>query len=130
MATCVFRSPQSKPKSQNRKPQITKLLIDTNSRQKGKYLVSSAASGWWCWSSPRLKLGGTAGPLFVDRMVHSVGSLQEAQHHRHKDRDTHSPSLTHMHTHVCLYMHSQTHTQKTITFLCFYECFINHVNGS
>ena len=115
-----------------RKPQNTKLFIETNSEQEGKYLVSSAANGRRCWSSPRLKWGGTAGPLFGDRMVHSVGSLQEAQHHRHKNTHTHilrlyTHACTHTYMFACTCMH--THT-KTITFLCFYECFINHVNGS
>lgn len=31
------------------------------------------------------------------------------------------------HTHQCAHTHTQ---RETITFLCFYECFINHVNGS
>lgn len=114
-----------------RKPQNTKLFIETNSEQEGKYLVSSAANGRRCWSSPRLKWGGTAGPLFLNRMVHSVGSLQEAQHHRHKH--THILALSHMHEHTHTHVFARTcmdtHT-KTITFLCFYECFINHVNGS
>lgn len=35
-----------------RKSQNTKLFIETNSEQKGKYLVSSAANSRRCWSSP------------------------------------------------------------------------------
>ncbi len=59
------------------------------------------------------------------------------------DTSTHTFSLSR--THACLHTHTHTHTHthihmfagtcmhthtKTITFLCFYECFINHVNGS
>lgn len=106
-----------------RKPQNTKLFIETNSEQEGKYLVSSTANGRRRWSSPRLKWGGTAGPLFSDRMVHSVGSLQEAQHHRHKH--THSLSLSHMHahihtnthTHVCPHLHGHSHKNHNIPLL-------------
>lgn len=38
-----------------RKPQNTKLFIETNSDPEGKYLVSSAANSRRCWSSPWLK---------------------------------------------------------------------------
>lgn len=103
------------------KPHNTKLFIETNSEQEGKYLVSSVASGRRCWRSPRLKWGGTAGLLCSDRMVHSVGSLQEAQHHRHKHTHTHSPSLTHActhtHTHVCLHIHGHSHKNHNIPLL-------------
>ena len=81
--------------------------------------------------------GETASPLFADRMVHSVGSLQEAQNHWHEHEHTHAHILSPSHTHACTLTQTlvfactrmDTHT-KTITFLSFYECFINHVNGS
>lgn len=101
-----------------RKPQNTKLFIETNSEQEGKYLVCSAAYGRRCRSSPRFKWGGTAGPLFSDRMVHSVGSLQEAQHHRREHTHSLSFSLSlshtcmHTYTHVCCPAHAWTLTKN------------------
>lgn len=110
---CVLLSIKGKEPEEKENRETEKLFIETNSEQEGKYLVSSAANGRRCWSSPRLKWGETAGPLFAERMVHSVGSLLEAQHRRHTGH-THILLLAHMHActhvHVCLHMHA--HPQK------------------
>lgn len=127
MATCVSRGLLSKATSQRSKKTPKHKAIYWDKFRAGREIfllalrqmvgVVGAVHGW--------SGGGTAGPLLTDRMVHSVRSLQEAQHQTQAHTHTHPPSLTH----TRLAARTWTHT-KTITFLCFYECFINHVNGS
>lgn len=102
-----------------RKPQSTNLFIETNSEQKGKYLVSSAANTEWFWDSPQLKSGGKQPALCLQ--------TEWCTPWGHCRR----PYITGTRTYTRLPAHTCTHTQReTITFLCFYECFINHMNGS
>lgn len=83
---------KQRTRGERKSPNI-KLFIETNSVQEKQYLVRLAANGRRCRNSPRLELGGTAGPLSADRMVHSVGSLQEARHQRHTDTHTYVDTL-------------------------------------
>lgn len=103
-----------------RKPQNTKLFIETNSEQEGKYLVSSTANGRRCWSSPRLKCVGGEQPAlcFQTEWCTPWGHCRRPNI---TDTSTHILSLSHMHahkhTHVCLHLHGHSHKNHNIPLL-------------
>lgn len=83
-----------------RKPQSANLFIETNSEQKGKYLVSSAVNGQQCWGSPQLKSGGNS-RLFVCGQNGALRGVTAGG----------PTSQTQGHTNDCLHIHSHRHTQ-------------------
>ncbi len=129
-ATCVLRRLLSKGASQRRKknPKTQNYLLRQIQSRKGNIWLArrrtvgsvGAIHGWSRGGQPALCLwtewctpwGHCRRPNITDTSTH-IFSL------------SHTHACTHTHARTCMHTHT-----KTITFHCFYECFINHVNGS
>lgn len=135
-ATCVFKSLPSKATSQRRKKTPKHKTIYWDKFRAGREIFGLLGGVWSALSEQStVQVGGNSRPFVFGqngalRGVTAGGPTSQTQAHTQSLPLSLSLSHACTDTHTCVVLHTHGHSQKTITFLCFYECFINHVNGS